>query len=132
MSNTGTFSDTVKNVYGKTRTVCGRIGEVIGLICTWIFRLRKIFMAAPVVYLAIRIASANMERLPEQVGLNLQSNGEFAMMVTRNYAGYGPLCVTGFCLLLMFCSRKTVFPWIISIFTLVLPYLIYLTNLYTF
>ena len=132
MSNTGTFSDTVKNVYGKTRTVCGRIGEVIGLICTWIFRLRKIFMAAPVVYLAIRIASANMERLPEQVGLNLQSNGEFAMMVTRNYAVYGPLCVTGFCLLLMFCSRKTVFPWIISIFTLVLPYLIYLTNLYTF
>lgn len=132
MSNTGTFSETVKNVYGKTRTVCGRIGEVIGLICTWIFRLRKIFMAAPVVYLAIRIASANMERLPEQVGLNLQSNGEFAMMVTRNYAVYGPLCVTGFCLLLMFCSRKTVFPWIISIFTLVLPYLIYLTNLYTF
>ena len=132
MSNTGTFSETVKNVYGKTRTVCGRIGEVIGLICTWIFRLRKIFMAAPVVYLAIRIASANMSRLPEQVGLNLQSNGEFAMMVTRNYAVFGPLCVTGFCLLLMFCSRKTVFPWIISIFTLVLPYLIYLTNLYTF
>ena len=132
MSNTGTFSDTVKNVYGKTRTVCGRIGEVIGLICTWIFRLRKIFMAAPVVYLAIRIASANMERLPEQVGLSLQSSGAFAMMVTRNYAVFGPLCVTGFCLLLMFCSRKTVFPWIISIFTLVLPYLIYLTNLYTF
>ena len=132
MSNTGTFSETVKNVYGKTRTVCGRIGEVIGLICKWIFRLRKIIMAAPVVYLAIRIAAANMDRLPEQVGLNLQSNGEFAMMVTRNYAVYGPLCVTGFCLLLMFCSRKTVFPWIISIFTLVLPYLIYLTNLYTF
>lgn len=130
MSNTGTFSETVKNVYGKTRTVCGRIGEVIGLICTWIFRLRKIFMAAPVVYLAIRIASANMERLPEQVGLNLQSSGEFAMMVTRNYAVFGPLLVTGFCLLLMFCSRKTLFPWIISIFSLVLPYLIYLTNLY--
>ena len=132
MSHTSTFSETVKNVYGKTRTVCGRIGEVIGLICKWIFRLRKIIMAAPVVYLAIRIAAANMDRLPEQVGLNLQSSGEFAMMVTRSYAVFGPLCVTGFCLLLMFCSRKTVFPWIISIFTLVLPYLIYLTNLYTF
>jgi len=132
MSNTGTFSETVKNAYGKTRAVCGRIGEVIGLSCKWIFRLRKIFMAAPVVYLAIRIAVENMERLPEQVGLNLQSNGEFAMMVTRSYAVFGPLCVTGFCLLLMFCSRKTVFPWIISIFTLVLPYLIYLTNFYMF
>lgn len=131
MSNTGTFSETVKTAYGKVRAVCGRVGEIVGLICTWIFRLRKIFMAAPVVYFAIRIAMENMERLPEQVGLNLQSNGEFAMMVTRQYAVLGPLCVTGFCLLLMFCSKKTVFPWIISIFTLVLPYLIYLTNMYT-
>ena len=132
MSNTGTFSDNVKTAYEKVRHVFGRIGNVIGLICTWIFRLRKVIMAIPVVILAIRIASANMERLPEYVGLNLQSSGEFAMMVTRNYAVYGPLCVTGFCLLLMFCSRKTLFPWIISIFTLVLPYLIYLTNVYMF
>ena len=131
MSQTGTFSETVKTAYGKVRTVCGRIGKVIGLVCTWIFRLRKILMSIPVVYFAISIAAANMKRLPEQVGLNLQSSGEFAMMVTRNYAVFGPLCVTGFCLLLMFCSRKTLFPWIISIFTLVLPYLIYLTNMYT-
>ena len=132
MSNSGTFSENVKTAYEKVRVVLNRIGRVIGLICTWIFRLRRIFMAIPVVVLAIRIASANMKRLPEYVGLNLQSSGEFAMMVTRNYAVFGPLCVTGFCLLLMFCSRKTLFPWIISIFTLVLPYLIYLTNLYTF
>ena len=131
MSSTG-FSENVKTVYEKARVIFGQIGKVIGLICTWIFRLRRIFMAIPVVVLAIRIAAANMERLPEYVGLNLQSSGEFAMMVNRNYAVYGPLCVTGFCLLLMFCSRKTLFPWIISIFTLVLPYLIYLTNVYMF
>lgn len=129
MSNTITVPEKVKEVYGKVRAVCGKIGDVIGLIWVWIVRLRKVFMAAPVVYVAIRIAMANMERLPEVVGLNLQSNGEFAMMVTRNYAVYGPLGVTAFCLLLMFCSRKTLFPWIISIFTLVVPYLIYLTNL---
>ena len=132
MSNTGTFSETVKTAYGKIRTVCDRIGKVVGLICTWIFRLRKFFMAIPVIYFAVRIASDNMDRLPEYVGLNLQSSGEFAMMVTRNYAVYGPLCVTAFCLLLMFCSRKTLFPWIISFFTLAIPYLIYLTNLYAF
>ena len=129
MSGTG-FSENVKTAYEKVRVIFGQIGKVIGLVCTWIFRLRRIFMAIPVVVLAIRIAAANMERLPEYVGLNLQSSGEFAMMVNRNYAVYGPLCVTGFCLLLMFCSRKTLFPWIISIFTLVLPYLIYLTNIY--
>lgn len=131
MSNTGTFSENFKTVYGKVRTVCGKIGDVIGLICNWIYRLRKVFMAAPVVYAAIRIAIANMDRLPEYVGLNLQSSGEFAMMVTRDYAVFGPLMVTGFCLVLMFCSRKALFPWIISIFTLILPYLIYLTNIYT-
>ena len=123
MSNTGTF-------FEKTKSVCDKIGSVIGSICSWIYKLRKLIMAAPVVYLAIRIAIANSNRLPEAVGMNLQSSGEFAMMVTRNYAVFGPLLVTGFCLLLMFCSRKTLFPWIISIFTLVLPYLIYLTNLY--
>ena len=123
MSNTGTF-------FEKTKSVCDKIGSVIGSICSWIYKLRKLIMAAPVVYLAIRIAIANSNRLPEAVGMNLQSSGEFAMMVTREYAVYGPLLVTGFCLLLMFCSRKTLFPWIVSIFSLVLPYLIYLTNLY--
>ena len=131
MSSTG-FSENVKTAYEKARVIFGRIGKAISLVCIWIFRLRRIFMAIPVVVLSIRIAAANMERLPEYVGLNLQSSGEFAMMVNRNYAVFGPLCVTGFCLLLMFCSRKTLFPWIISIFTLVLPYLIYLTNLYMF
>ena len=130
MSNTGTFSENLKTAYGKTREVCAKIGNVIGIICNWIFRLRKVFMAAPVVYLAVRIAIENMERLPEYVGLNLQSTGEFAVMVTRSYAVFGPLLVTAFCLLLMFCSRKTLFPWIISIFSLVLPYLIYFTNFY--
>ena len=130
MSNTGTFSENIKTAYGKVSGVCCRIGIVIGKICTWIFHLRKIFMAAPVVYLAVRIAIANMNRLPETVGINLQSSGEFAMMVTRGYAVCGPLCVTGFCLLLMFCSRKTIFPWIISIFTLVLPILIWFTNVF--
>lgn len=127
MSNSGT-TEKMNEAYGKVCAVCAKTGDVIGLICKWIFRLRKVFMAAPVVYLAVRIAAANMERLPEAVGLNLQSNGEFAMMVTRNYAVYGPLLVTAFCLLLMFCSKKTLFPWIISFFSLVLPYLIYFTN----
>ena len=64
MSNTGTFSE-------KFKSVCGKIGSVIGSICSWIYKLRKLIMAAPVVYLAIRIAIANSNRLPEAVGMNL-------------------------------------------------------------
>lgn len=120
----------VKDIWAKVSHVFDIIEEVITVIVRCIFKLRKIFMAIPVVYLAVQIASLNMERLPEAVGLNIQSSGEFAVMVTREYAVYGPLGLTAFCLLLMFCSRKTLFPWVISIFTLVLPYLIYFTNLY--
>lgn len=111
-------------------TPLGKVGAVLRGIGTWIFRLRKIAMAAPVVYAAIRLAIYNMQNLPEQVGLNLQATGEYAQMIDRNMAVYGPLAVTGACLLLMFCSRRALHPWVISIFTLVLPLLILVTNIY--
>ena len=114
------FLEKTKTIWGKISAVFKKIEEVIGVICGCIFKLRKIFMAIPVVYLAIQIAQKNLERLPEAVGLNLQSTGEFAVMVTREYAVYGPLGVTAFGLLLMFFSRKTLYPWVISIFSLVL------------
>ena len=127
-----TFVENFKEIWGKVYQAYKKVEEVISIIYRSIFKLRKVFMALPVVYLAIRIAAANLQRLPEAVGINMQSNGEFALMVTRNYAVYGPLGITGFCLLLMFFSRKTVYPWVISIFSLVLPYLLYVTNLYQF
>ena len=127
-----TFVENFKEIWDKVYQVYKKVEEVISIIYRCIFKLRKLFMALPVVYLAIRIAAANLQRLPEAVGINMQSNGEFALMVTRNYAVYGPLGITGFCLLLMFFSRKTVYPWVISIFSLVLPYLLYITNLYQF
>ena len=127
-----TFVEQFKEIWAKAYQIYKKVEEVISIIYRCIVKLRKVFMAIPVVYLAIRIAAANMQRLPEAVGINMQSNGEFAMMVTRNYAVYGPLGITAFCLLLMFFSRKTVYPWVISIFSLALPYLLYFTNLYHF
>ena len=125
-----TFVQKFKEIWAKVSLVCNKIEEVITIICRCIFKLRKIFMAIPVVYLALQIANANMERLPEAVGMNLQSTGEFAMMVTREYAVYGPLGITAFCLLLMFVSKRTAYPWLISIFSLVLPLLILVTNIF--
>ena len=130
MNNSGNQNENQNSGLQKTKDVFGKIGHVIYLIGLWIYRLRRFFLAIPVVIAALKIASMNMERLPEMVGLNLQSSGEFAQMVTREYAVYGPLGVTMLCLLLMFFSRKVMYPWIISIFTLVLPFLIYLTNVY--
>lgn len=130
MSNSGGFAEKWKGFAGQAGPVFQKIGHVLHLIGLWIYRLRSVILAIPVLIAALRIAALNMDRLPEMVGLNLQSTGEFAQMVTREYAVYGPLGVTALCLLLMFCSRRVLYPWIISIFSLVLPYLIYLTNIY--
>jgi hypothetical protein len=107
----------------RSKVILQRIWKVI-------YHLRKIVLAVPVLLGALRLAFYNLEHLPEQVGLNLQTNGEFAKMIARETAVYGPLAVTGVCLLLMFLSRKSMYPWIISLFSLVLPVLLLLTNLY--
>lgn len=124
------FIEKIKAAWAKVSPVFKKIEEVVTVLCRCVYKLRKIIMAVPVIWYALKFAGMNAQRLPESVGLNLQSSGEFAVMVTKNYAVYGPLGVTLFCLLLMFFSRKATFPWIISIFTLALPWLIYFTNLY--
>lgn len=112
------------------RKAVADVNSLIDFIGMLLFRLRKLVLAAPVVYAAVRLAFYNRENLPEQVGINLQSSGEFAQTVARDMAVMGPLGLTAACLLLMFCSRKAMYPWAISVFTLALPILILVTNLY--
>ena len=114
----------------KTLAVFAKAGSVTGLVIKWIWKLRTVIMAVPVVWAAVKFARENMQRLPESVGLDIQASGEFARMITRDQAVYWPLGITAFCLLLMFCSKKPLLPWVISIFSLVLPWLIWITNYY--
>lgn len=104
------------------------IGAVITGICKWIYRLRGILMAVPVALAALRLAAWNMARLPEEVGINLLANGEYQYLISRGLAVMAPLVLTGGCLVLMLLSRKTIYPWLISVFTLILPLLIWVTN----
>ncbi len=130
MENSGTTVKREASGLAKAKAVVAKINYVINLIGVWLFRLRKIVMAAPVVYYALKIAQYNMEHLPEEVGINLQSTGEFAQTISRNMAVMGPFALTIACLLLMFCSRKAMYSWAISIFTLALPLLILFSNVY--
>lgn len=133
MENSGTPVNAVtqeQTGLAKFKAIVAKINRIINLIGVWLFRLRKFVMAAPVVYYALKIAAYNKEHLPEQVGINLQSTGEFTQFISRNMAVMGPLALTFACLLLMFCSRKATYSWAISIFTLTLPLLILLSNAY--
>ena len=123
-------NETAKNTAQQREIQKKKIASLLSFIGSILFRLRKLVLAAPVVYAAIKLAYYNREHLPEQVGINIQSTGEFAQMITRDMAVMAPLGLTAACLFLMFCSRKALYPWAISIFTLVLPILILFSNLY--
>ena len=96
----------------------------------WVYRLRSVVLAIPVAAGAVILALHNMAKLPAEVGINIQSNGEYAQMVGKNVAVMGPLALTAVCLLMVFCSRKVLYPWLISLFSLLLPIFIYVTNVF--
>ena len=127
----GADEASARSVKNKSfKTTMAKINSLINFIGMLLFRLRKLVLAVPVGYYALKLALYNQEHLPEQVGINIQSSGEFAQMISRDLAVIGPLGLTAACLLLMFCSRKAMYPWAISVFTLALPILILFTNLY--
>lgn len=96
----------------------------------YIFHFRKLLLSVPVVGAAIYLARLNWTQLPDQVGFSLMSNGQFAEVVAKETAVYGPMGITAVCLALMLCSRRALYPWLISVFTLVLPILILITNIF--
>ena len=124
------FRERLQPGLDATGTFLGGVGHAFKLVFTYLVRMRKVLLSIPVLVLAVQLAQYNTEHLPEQVGIDLQTTGEFALVISRNAAVMGPLVLTVLCLVLMFCSRRTMYPWIISVFSLVLPLLLLLTNMY--
>lgn len=124
------FRQSLNSAVNTTGSVYSKIKKVIGILVMCIYRLRSVFLAIPVVFAALRLAGYNSKHLPPQVGLNLQATGEFAVYISRSLAVMGPLMLTGGCIVMMFCSRKALYPWAVSIFTLILPLLLLISNVY--
>ncbi len=117
-----------KPVTDKVGEFFGRVAYVLKRIAVYVIKLRKIFLAVPVVWGAILLALNNLAKLPSVVGINLMSDGNFSMVLDRLPAVLAPLLVTAVCLLLMFCSKRTLTPWLVSVFSLALPLIILLVN----
>ena len=115
---------------GRKTSVLRKVWNVLRILALACYRLRAVFLAIPVIIVALRLAAYNSEHLPLLVGLNLQSTGEFAKTISRQTAVTFPLFLTGGCLVLTFLSKKTLYPWLISIFSLVVPILLLITNMY--
>ena len=110
--------------------VMAKIGKVLKIIGIYIYKLRGLLMVMPVIIAAVILACVNLNILPTNVGLNLQPTGEFETVVNRGTAVLIPLGITGVCVALTVCSRKPLYPWLISVLSLALPALIYVINVY--
>lgn len=110
------------------------IGRTLRRAWKVIYSLRGIFLGLPVLGAALQLAVKNMEELPETVRFSAANVDEAKNLIFENFAVsremavYAPLALTVFCLVMMLISRRMVYPWVISIFTLILPIALHLVN----
>jgi len=121
--------------YEKAKPVMEKIGKVTGTIVKYIksffsilYRYRSVFLTVATVIFAIFFYSFIKGRLPEMVGINLQSDGTFSHYISRDLAVNQSFMLTALSLVFVLISKKTLYPWLISMFTFVIPILILVTN----
>lgn len=122
------FEEKMRPFIGGVIRSFSKIGSILGVVWKYILQFRKFLLAIPVAWGAIYLAVYNMTALPEVVGINIKTDGTFDLQIVRFVAVLCPLLITLVCLLLMFCSKRTLTPWFVSLFTLAIPLLILLTN----
>ena len=124
------FCDKAAPVFEKIRDCVMEVITFLRHIWVYVVKLRKIILAVPIGWGAIYLALNNMQQLPKTVGVGLQADGNFQLYVTRLPAVLAPLLITAVCVLLMFCSRRTLTPWMVSLFSLLIPVVLLITNIF--
>ena len=114
----------------QSKETWNKVWKTVQKIWHYVWMFRAIIISVPVLICAIVQAFRNASNLPEKVGLNLQATGDFAMTWNRPVAVLVPLLVTFGCILLTCFSKRPLFPWLVSIFTLAIPMLIWFINVY--
>ncbi len=134
------FRERVQPGLAKTGSVCKKMGKDLTFIGSYLYKLRAIILVAPVAAVAAVLASINMAELPEIVEitkLTLDTKAADSLFgclvigvdyISREQAVLVPLVLTIGCLLLTLCSKRTLYPWLISVFSLALPLLLRLCN----
>ncbi len=107
-----------------------KVGNFLEKFFGNVFKLRKIIAAVPVAVGAVYLAIHNEATLSTVVGLGLREDGSFTYQILREVAVLFPLMITAVCLLLMFGSRRILTPWIVSVISLLIPLMIWITNVF--
>ena len=104
--------------------------QVMGMTGRWAYKLRSVLLSIPVAVVALALAVRNLSQLPTEVGIHMLANGQYQWMISRGMAACIPVAVTAVCLVMMFLSKKVLYPWLISVFSLVLPIALWFTYLF--
>ena len=107
----------------------------LGPVLKKLFKYRGVALALPVVAGSAILTTLNMAKLPAKVTLNLPAlaDGQIIlklMEMDKGTAVIVPVLVTAVCLLLMFCSRRQTYPWLVSLFSLVLPIVVLIAGMF--
>lgn len=122
------FFQNVKEKYQQFKK--SNFAQVMGMTAKWAYKLRSILLSIPVAVVAIALAVRNLSQLPTEVGINMLANGQYQWMISRGMAACIPVAVTAVCLVMMFLSKKVLYPWLISVFSLALPLVLWFTNIF--
>jgi hypothetical protein len=118
------------------------LGEIFYKIGLYMYRLRSLLLAAPIAAAALILALDNRERLAPTLEITkITYNPEAAdalfglfelgsATISRDTAVFGPAMITAACLLMMMCSKRTLYPFMISVFSLCLPLVIWFFSIY--
>ncbi len=128
MAKWETFYRKAQPTLKKTEQILKIVIDKVTFVWDYMTQYKKLFLATPVAVMAVILAIQNMFKLPALVGFIQEATGEFAFELIREVAVLGPLAITAICLLLMFVSKRTLTPWMVSVFSLILPLLILFTN----
>lgn len=118
------------------------MGSAFYKIGVYMYRLRSLILAAPVAGVALILALDNRQRLSETVEISKITvnpkapDALFGFLelssttISRDAAVFGPAMITAACLLMMMCSKRTLYPFLISVFSLCLPLVIWFLSVY--
>lgn len=113
----------------KLKAFFPKVWFVLKLTVKWAYQLRSLVLSIPVFVCAAALAIRNAQLLPTYV--SVVTVGQNPFVVTRGVAVLVPLAVTCICIVLMLCSKKMLYPWLVSVLSLVLPWVIWLASTFS-
>lgn len=136
------FLEKVGPVFAAIGRFFAALGNGFYKIGLYMYRLRSLLLAAPVAAVALVLGMNNMEQLADTIEVTKitynpdAADALFGLLelstttITREAAVYGPAMITAACLIMMICSKRTLYPFLISVFSLCLPLVIWFFSIY--